>query len=74
MSSTWYIACPETKQRVWIGQGTYTTMSTFYSDESEIMDCLAGFLSLHAGKSLVVVNIEDPIFDQGDYTDFCDPL
>jgi len=69
MSTTWYIACPETKKRVWIGQGSHDNMSVFYSDEPETMACLADFLNAHQGKNLVVVNIE--FFDQLDYEEFC---
>lgn len=71
MSRTFYIACPETKQYLWIGQGSKDNMSTFYSGEPEIMDCLAKFLNTHLGKSLVVVDGEDTIFDQLDYEEWC---
>ena len=71
MSRTFCIACPETKQKLWIGQGSSDNMSTFYSGEPYIMACLADFLNTHLGKSLVVVDSDDTLFDQLDYTEWC---
>lgn len=71
MSKTFYIACPETKQKLWIGQGSHNNMSTFYSSEPKTMACLADFLNTHLGKSLVVVDSDDILFDQLDYTEWC---
>lgn len=71
MSRTFYIACPETKQKLCIGQGSTDNMSTFYSGEPEIMACLADFLNTHLDKVLVVVDSEDTLFDQLDYTEWC---
>lgn len=71
MSRTFVIACPETKQKFWIGQGSYNNMSTFYSGEPETMACLADFLNTHLGKSLIVVDSDDTLFDQLDYTEWC---
>lgn len=71
MSRTFYIACPETKQKLWIGQGSYNNMSIFYSGEPETMACLAGFLNTHLGKSLIVTDGDDTIFDQLDFTEWC---
>lgn len=71
MSRTFYIACPETKKCMWIGQGSYKNMTTFYSNDPEIMACLADFLNVHMGKNLMVVDSEDVVFDQLDYRDFC---
>ena len=71
MSTTFVIACPETKQFLWIGQGSSDNMSTFYSDEPYIMACLADFLNTHLGKSLIVLDSDDTLFDQLDYTEWC---
>lgn len=71
MSRTFYLACPETKERLWIGQGSDDNMSTFYSDESYIMACLADFLNIHLNKMLIVVDSENSLFDQLDYKDWC---
>lgn len=72
MSRTFYIACPETKKKLWIGQGSSDNMSTFYSGEPYVMDCLANFLNTHLGKNLIVVDSEHYIFDQLDYTEWCE--
>ena len=73
MGKDWflYIACPETKQRLWIGQGSSDDISVFYSGDPWIMACLKDFLNMHLNKPLVVVDSEDPIFDQLDYNEWC---
>jgi hypothetical protein len=71
MSVTFSIACPETKKRLWIGQGKRTDdMKIFYSAELETMLYLADFLNEHLGMPLIVTHDEDPMFDQLDYIDY----
>lgn len=54
MSQTFSIACPKTKQRVWIGQGI-GWMDSFYSGDDTTMETLRQFLNAHLGKPLVVL-------------------
>jgi len=54
MSQTFSITCPETKTKVWIGQG-FGQMTTFYSREPETMARLGDFLRKHEGKALVLL-------------------
>lgn len=51
MSQTFSIACDETKQKVWVGQG-WGSMTNFYSGEPETMKRLGEFLRTHEGKEL----------------------
>lgn len=73
MSRTFYLACPETKLRLWVGQGTgsveHPRMTTLYCDEGADRT-LCAFLSMHAHKLLLFLDLEDPLFDQNDYIDF----
>lgn len=73
MSRTFYLACPETKMRIWIGQGsgdiTHPIMTTLYCEDG-LDQKLCAFLNMHARKPLVFVDLEDSLFDQSDYLDF----
>ena len=71
MSTTFFLACPETKKRIWLGEGDLVTfMSKFYSKDKRIMTCLADFLNDHMDEKLIFANIEDLELD---YTDYCYP-
>lgn len=63
MSRTFEIACPETKKKLWIGQGSSDNMSTFYSGEPETMEQLGHFFNAHLGKMLVVVDSDHWLLD-----------
>ena len=57
MSVSYSICCPETNQKLWIGQGS-PDMKTFYSGEHETMEKLGRFLSATIGKNLILHNDE----------------
>jgi hypothetical protein len=54
VSQTFSIACPETKKRLWIGQGR-GDMSVFYTADPDVMERLRRFLNAHVGKPLFFV-------------------
>jgi len=51
MSQTWSLVCDETREKIWIGQGT-ARMSIFYTAHPEIMAELKEFLADHRDKPL----------------------
>lgn len=55
MSTNFSLACPETKIRVWIGQG-WGQCDALYSGEEVTMTMLRHFLNDHAGKPLLFIN------------------
>lgn len=69
MSMEFYIVCPETKKKLWIGQGSYNDMKTFYKN-AYYLSVLADFLNSHLGKALFVANSEDELIDQLDIENF----
>lgn len=70
MSRTFSLVCHETKQYLWVGQGS-TEMTTFYSGEPETMKRLAEFLKNTKGKSLVLMcdDTEGSAYEDNDYED-----
>lgn len=66
MSRTFEIACPDTKKKLWIGQGSSNDMSTFYSGEPETMKKLGDFINAHLGKMLIVLDSEHWLLEDCD--------
>ena len=70
MSQTWDLVCDETKQKLWVGQGS-GEMRTFYSGEDDVMENLKRFLVETAGKPLRLI-CSDIDYDCINYTDLGD--
>lgn len=68
MGRNWYLACPEIKKYVWVGQGENGSgyMSIFYSGEQDVMNILTVFLNMTKGKNLILVDEHD----ENDFTGF----
>jgi len=54
MSDTFYLVCPETKQRLWIGQSGDADGFFMYTGDRKVMNLLEAFLNETRGKALVV--------------------
>jgi len=54
MSQTFSIVCHETKQKLWVGQGS-GVMTNFYTGERKVMERLGEFLRTHEGKPLFLL-------------------
>lgn len=65
MSVSYRLFCKETREAVWVGQGS-STMDTFYAGEPETMEKLGRFLAATQGKELVLIDEHDDI----EYTEF----
>jgi hypothetical protein len=57
MSRTFELACFETRQSVWVGQGQSTDFY-LYTKEDKVMSDLEQFLVKHIGKPLYFVDSE----------------
>jgi hypothetical protein len=79
MSLTFHLICPQTKQKLWVGQGHHyeetnppnqPVMDTFYSGEPKTMELLHRFLKATQGKELMLVCDEwrDDIADWEEFT------
>jgi hypothetical protein len=59
MSLTFCVICPETKQKIWVGQGhhhdTEPVMEAFYSCDPDVMEKLHRFLKATQGKDLKLI-------------------
>jgi len=71
MSRTYSIICDETKQSLWVGQGS-NIMTSFYSGDPDVMYRLAEFLRTHQDKEIkfVCADFHDDLVD---YDEFMDP-
>jgi hypothetical protein len=63
MGVTYSILCPETKKKLWIGQGDH-----LYTGDDKVMSDLQAFLFEHKGKSLIFDS--DFIFDEPGFEDY----
>lgn len=78
MSIDFNLFCPETKSKIWIGQGTINSlrtdfyMNTLYSDEKDTMDALTKFLNDNAGRALYFCPSCTPRFEVQEYTNYSD--
>jgi hypothetical protein len=64
MSRTYSLVCPETRQKIWVGQahiedGREAGMTSFYSGVPETMERLGRFLQATRGKQLVLLCDDD---------------
>lgn len=71
MSQTWSLVCHETKKMIWIGQGTGSSMSCFYTGEPNTMERLRQFLNEHKNKNLMFL-CDDTDEDCMDYEEYLD--
>lgn len=69
MSTTYSLICHETKQTLWIGQGTKAEMTSLYNT-SEHIDHLKRFINATAGKQLVFTRDDDFNDFDDEYADF----
>ena len=65
MSTSYIVACRETKLYVWIGQG-FGGCECLYAGEKETMELLRLFFNHHMGKPLVFI----PHEESHSYTEF----
>lgn len=67
MSQAYSLICPETRKKVWVGQG-YGKMDSFYRGEPLTMRKLGAFLRDHEGKALMLVSDSfEPADDYDEY-------
>lgn len=72
MSQTFSLYCPETKLKVWIGQGSFHDgMRVLYTGEPQTMERLKRFLNAHQDKPIIFsCDDRDPF---GDCREFEEP-
>jgi hypothetical protein len=74
MSETFRLACPETKQTIWIGQGSYDPqvgMKTLYAGDPEVIARLIRFLNATRGRPLFFLSLNDEErLDSADWQEF----
>ena len=64
MSLNYKLVCKETKESVWIGQGTALMMTSLYTGEEETMERLRRFLVETKGKKLTLVSEHEDVFSK----------
>lgn len=72
MSKTFSLVCHETKQMIWVGQGS-DTMTNFYGGQPGVMKRLGRFLEATRGKALTLICNDTEGVWLEDYEEFEDP-